>query len=88
MSNFRAAGFDPAAVDTVIISHFHPDHINGLRLKNGSAVFPKAEVMVPSTEWKFWTDEAQESRAPENRRPNFGVVRRVFGPIDEGREAV
>ena len=29
----------------------------------------------------FWTDEAQESRAPENRRPNFGVVRRVFGPM-------
>jgi glyoxylase-like metal-dependent hydrolase (beta-lactamase superfamily II) len=81
MSNFRAAGFDPAAVDTVIISHFHPDHINGLRLKNGTAVFPKAEVMVPSTEWKFWTDEAQESRAQENRRPNFGVVRRVFGPM-------
>ena len=95
MRNFKAAGFDPAGVDTVIISHFHPDHINGLRLKNGTAVFPKAEVMVPAAEWKFWTDEAEEGRAQENRRPNFSVVRRVFGPMmkdvkqyEAGRELV
>ena len=48
MANFRAAGFDPAQVNTVIISHFHPDHINGLRLKDGTAVFPNAEVMAPA----------------------------------------
>jgi glyoxylase-like metal-dependent hydrolase (beta-lactamase superfamily II) len=81
MANFRAAGFDPAAVDTVVISHFHPDHINGLRLKNGTVVFPKAEVLVPAPEWAFWMDEGQEARAPDNRKANFGVVRRVFGPM-------
>ncbi len=50
MRNFRAAGFDPAQVDTVVISHFHGDHINGLRLKDGSAVFPRAEVKVCTPE--------------------------------------
>ena len=25
--NMKAAGLDPAAVSTVVISHFHPDHI-------------------------------------------------------------
>ena len=34
MANFKAAGFDPAKVDRVVISHFHGDHINGLRLKS------------------------------------------------------
>jgi hypothetical protein len=30
-SNMAAAGFDPKNVDMVVISHFHGDHINGLR---------------------------------------------------------
>jgi glyoxylase-like metal-dependent hydrolase (beta-lactamase superfamily II) len=81
MENFRAAGFDPAQVNTVIISHFHGDHINGLRLKNGTAVFPKAEVMVPAAEWAFWMDDARMNQAPEAMKGAFQGARRVFGPI-------
>ncbi len=81
LTNFRAAGFDPAQVNTVIISHFHGDHINGLRRKDGSAVFPNAEVMVPAAEWAFWMDEGQMSRAPEGMRGAFQNVHRAFDPI-------
>jgi glyoxylase-like metal-dependent hydrolase (beta-lactamase superfamily II) len=81
MKNFRAAGFEPAQVTNVVISHFHGDHINGLRLKDGTAVFPKAEVMVPEAEWAFWMDEARMNQAPEAMKPAFQGVRRVFGPI-------
>ena len=81
MANFRAAGFDPAQVNTVIISHFHPDHINGLRLKDGTAVFPNAEVMAPAPEWAFWMDDGRMTQAPEAQRGNFQNVRRVFGPM-------
>ena len=81
MSNFKAAGFDPALVDTVVISHFHGDHINGLRLKDGSAVFAKAEIMVPDNEWAYWTDDAKLAAAPDGIKPNFQNVKRVFGPI-------
>src|SRR6202022_3199811 len=28
-ANMAAAGFDPKAVDMVVISHFHTDHVNG-----------------------------------------------------------
>ncbi|MBN9064504.1 MAG: MBL fold metallo-hydrolase, partial [Rhizobiales bacterium] len=31
MENFKAAGFSPDQIDTILISHFHGDHINGLR---------------------------------------------------------
>lgn len=95
MSAFRAAGFDPANVDTVVISHFHGDHINGLRLKDGNAVFPKAEVMVPAPEWAFWMSDERMGQAPEAMRGAFQNVRRVFGPIakdvkqyEAGREVV
>jgi glyoxylase-like metal-dependent hydrolase (beta-lactamase superfamily II) len=81
MENFRAAGFDPSQVNTVVISHFHGDHINGMRLKDGTAVFPKAEVMVPAPEWAFWMDDARMNQAPEAMKGAFQGVRRVFGPI-------
>ncbi|MEZ0171467.1 MBL fold metallo-hydrolase [Microvirga sp. TS319] len=83
MENFRAAGFDPSQVDTVVISHFHGDHINGLRLKDGTAVFPNAEVMVPEPEWAFWMDDTRMNQAPEGMKGAFQGVRRVFGPIAE-----
>jgi glyoxylase-like metal-dependent hydrolase (beta-lactamase superfamily II) len=81
MANFRAAGFDPAQVNTVVISHFHGDHINGLRLKDGTAVFPNAEVMVPAAEWAFWMDDTRMNQAPEGMKGAFQGARRVFGPI-------
>jgi glyoxylase-like metal-dependent hydrolase (beta-lactamase superfamily II) len=81
MANFKAAGFDPKNVSTVVFSHFHGDHINGFRLKNGSTVFPNAEVMVPAAEWAFWMDDAKMSAAPEGLKGAFAGVRRVFSPI-------
>jgi glyoxylase-like metal-dependent hydrolase (beta-lactamase superfamily II) len=81
MANFRAAGFTPEQVDTIVISHFHGDHINGLRLKEGTAVFPNAEVMVPAPEWAFWMDDTRAAAAPDPMKPAFANVRRVFDPI-------
>jgi glyoxylase-like metal-dependent hydrolase (beta-lactamase superfamily II) len=80
-ANLRAAGLDPARVDIVIISHFHGDHINGLRLRDGTAVYPNAEVMVPAGEWAFWMDDARMNQAPDAMKPAFQNVRRVFGPM-------
>jgi glyoxylase-like metal-dependent hydrolase (beta-lactamase superfamily II) len=81
MKNFRAAGFDPKDVSSVVFSHFHGDHINGFRLKDGTAVFPNAEVMVPAAEWAFWMDDAKASAAPDAMKGAFAGVRRVFGPV-------
>ena len=62
MKNFKAAGFDPAKVDTVIISHFHLDHVDGLLTLDNKPVFPNAEVMVPEVEWKFAMDDAEHGQ--------------------------
>jgi glyoxylase-like metal-dependent hydrolase (beta-lactamase superfamily II) len=82
-ANMRAAGLDPARVVLVAHTHFHGDHIGGLLASDGSAVFPQAEVAVPDREWAFWTDAGEESRAAENRRPNFANVRRRFAPYQQ-----
>src|SRR5437868_7589163 len=47
MASMKAAGIDPAGIDTVLISHFHPDHIFGLMEKETNrGVFPNAEIVV------------------------------------------
>ena len=76
-----AAGVAPSAIDTIVISHFHPDHINGIKDKDGRKVFANAEIHVPAPEWAFWMDDGNMSAAPEGMRPLFLNVRRIFRDI-------
>jgi glyoxylase-like metal-dependent hydrolase (beta-lactamase superfamily II) len=77
--NMAAAGFDPKAVDMVVISHFHADHVSGLLAADGKPAFPNAEVLVPATEWKFWMDDGEMSRAPAGRMQGlFKSNRNIF----------
>jgi glyoxylase-like metal-dependent hydrolase (beta-lactamase superfamily II) len=77
--NMAAAGFDPKAVDMVVISHFHGDHVNGLLTADGMPAFPNAEVLVPATEWKFWMDDGEMSRATGARMTGlFKNNRNIF----------
>jgi glyoxylase-like metal-dependent hydrolase (beta-lactamase superfamily II) len=80
-ANLAAAGIEAKNIDVILISHFHPDHINGLKTKEGQQVFPNAEVKVPAAEWAHWMDEANMAKAPEGARPAWLNVRRVFGDI-------
>ena len=82
MENFRAAGYAPEDVDDVVISHFHGDHVNGLRLASGEAVFPNARIHVPAAEWDFFLDDSRMAAAPEGAQGVFRNARRVFSPME------
>ncbi|MGI9352297.1 MAG: MBL fold metallo-hydrolase [Rhizobiaceae bacterium] len=74
-TGMKNAGVNPVDIDTVLISHFHPDHIFGLMEKGTNAqVFPKAEILVGETEYSFWTDPALIEKLPERRR---GLAKRI-----------
>jgi glyoxylase-like metal-dependent hydrolase (beta-lactamase superfamily II) len=78
-TNMAAAGIDPKAVDMVVISHFHGDHVNGLLAADGSLAFPNAEVLVPAAEWKYWMDDGEMSKASSERMKGLFVSnRKVF----------
>ncbi len=79
--NLSAAGIDPKAVDLIVISHFHPDHINGIKDKDNDVVFPNAEIMVPAAEWSFWMDDANMNAAPAQQKLTFRNQRRIFSDI-------
>jgi glyoxylase-like metal-dependent hydrolase (beta-lactamase superfamily II) len=81
-NNLAAAGIDPKAIDLVVISHFHNDHVNGLLGLDNKLAFPNAEVLVPAAEWKFWMDDGEMSRAPKGRMQElFHNNRRVFDAL-------
>ena len=65
----KDAGIDPASIKTILISHFHPDHIFGL-LERGTnkPMFPDAELIVSAAEFKWWTEEGRVEKLPEARK--------------------
>ena len=81
MANFKAAGFDPKDVSTVLLTHLHGDHINGLRLKSGQGMFESAEIKLPEAEHAFWMDDARMNAAPPAMKGAFENVRRVLASV-------
>lgn len=79
LTNLAAAGIEAKAVDAVIISHYHGDHINGLLKSDNSLAFPNAEILVPAAEHKYWMDDVEMSRASTPRIEGlFKNIRRVM----------
>lgn len=81
LDNLAAAGIKPAAIDIVLISHFHPDHINGIKDKDGNKIFPNAEIAVPEGEWDFWMNDANMNGVSKTVHRYFLNTRRIFGDI-------
>jgi glyoxylase-like metal-dependent hydrolase (beta-lactamase superfamily II) len=48
-----SAGFDPASVDVVAMSHLHFDHAGGLLAADGSRAFPRASIVAQRAEWEI-----------------------------------
>ena len=47
------AGFEPASIDIVAMSHLHFDHAGGLLLADGSRAFPRATIVAQRAEWEI-----------------------------------
>ena len=80
VAQLKAAGIEPGQIDVVLLSHFHGDHLQGARLKDGKLTYPNAEIMVPEMEWAFWMDDAKMAAAPDGMKGAFAGVHRVLKP--------
>lgn len=47
-------GYEPGQIDIVVLTHCHPDHINGL-MTDGEPTFPNARYAVGQAEYDFWS---------------------------------
>lgn len=80
--NMMAAGIDPKSVDAVVLSHLHPDHINGIKAADGSLAFPNAEIMAPAADWAFWMSDENAGRAANDMMKNyFANTRKILSDI-------
>ncbi len=45
------------AIDVVVVSHAHPDHLGGLLDERGRVRYPNARHVVGTDEWAHWTSD-------------------------------
>ncbi len=79
--NMKAAGIAPKDVDTVIITHAHPDHVAGTLTSNGHLALPNARYYIARDEYEFWMSDEAETKA---LRALTGIARTYLAPL-EGR---
>lgn len=78
--NLRAAGYDPAKVDVVLLTHLHGDHVNGLLTADGKAAFPNASVHAAKADADFWLPAEALATADEGSRPFFQMAQAALAP--------
>lgn len=57
LDQLQAENITPESIDTVVITHYHQDHIGGLLDNAGNPIFPKARLVVPGQEHDYWMRE-------------------------------
>jgi len=76
--NLRNEGIKPEDIDTVILTHGHPDHIGGNTDSEGKPAFPNARYVMWKDEWDFWTSKPDlaELNVPKHVRELMITVAR------------
>lgn len=78
--NLKASGYDAAQIDTVVITHLHPDHACGLIAADGKLEFPNAILRTAKAESDFWMSEAIAAKAPKDAQNFFKQARESVQP--------
>lgn len=77
MKNLKAAGYQPEQVDTILLTHLHPDHSCGVS-KNGVANYPNATIYVSENETDYWLDPKQLQKISKDKQVNYtGTVAKI-----------
>jgi glyoxylase-like metal-dependent hydrolase (beta-lactamase superfamily II) len=69
LANVKAAGVDPSAIETVLLTHMHPDHSAGLTdMSTGKRNYPNAELVMHEKEPEHWFDDAKMAKGTDREK--------------------
>lgn len=99
VARLEMAGIRPRDIDTVILTHAHPDHIGGTVGPDGRALFSNARHILSEYEWEFWRHDRpdlNQMRVPQEVRAAIGptakrsieTLRFQIETVDAEREVV
>jgi glyoxylase-like metal-dependent hydrolase (beta-lactamase superfamily II) len=80
LEHLWAEKITPESIDTVVISHYHQDHIGGLLNDAGNPIFPNARLVVPRQEHDYWMSEDVLAGLDE---PDAARLRQTFAAYAE-----
>ena len=87
--NMKAAGLDLASIDSVAITHAHPDHIGGTLDNVGRPVFSNALYYISKREWDYWfSEEALKTAGAPDWFPAELFVNHARGALEPIKDRV
>lgn len=92
VSNLRVAGIVPSEVDTIIVTHAHPDHIGGTLDDDCQLNYPNADYFISKIEWDFWFSNTGDNPAPQRfidtARKNLAAIKTQVNFIEGTAEII
>jgi len=76
-------GLAASAVDLVLLTHLHPEHIGGLVTAKGKPVFTNARVVSCRTEWRWWNQNDRPAGLPEGYLRFVPLARAATRPYEQ-----